>query len=616
MRTRSTQGLIDMSGIDANRLMWQIIETVSKYLHENICDNAEDLEKQFTKTYKSSLDQIETEDSSKLHLLIKEFKPTLSSILQPGMHFDRITELVSPILNDAFAKAEKVNIESSVESQHTLRRLSEPKTHVIQLYDKAESMKILSVGIDIGSSTTHLVFSRLKLNRERSFTNPSNRFMVEDREVLYESNIIFTPLLDRVTIDVGAIVEFCEEEYRNAGFTPEMVDTGAVIVTGETAKKSNAEEIVQHLSSTSGKFVSAVAGPNYESILGIMGSGILELSSTKNQTIMNVDIGGGTSNMAISSKGHIHSTSCINVGGRLLGIDKDLKIWRIDEPTKFVIRELGMNYEIGDIILEEDARSIAHVYARALVEVMRGPAKSKVAKELMITDDLDFSLPVDYYSFSGGIAEMFYGVKNFYNDIGLFLAQELKSIVQEIGLSMIEPPTKIRATVIGAGAFSLSVSGSTCYFDKTMDFPITNIPVLPINITTENYRSGIVETEVDRAFKKHDLQEGNDIVALYFKDPLYRSYSWLQEFVKAIESSLSKTVSQRKLVILLFASDIGKMVGLMARRETSIQQNLISLDELFLEEGDWIDIGAPLHECQVFPVTVKSLVFNKNKEYP
>ncbi|MFW9834925.1 MAG: ethanolamine ammonia-lyase reactivating factor EutA, partial [Candidatus Thorarchaeota archaeon] len=249
-------------------------------------------------------------------------------------------------------------------------------------------------------------------------------------------------------------------------------------------------------------------------------------------------------------------------------------------------------------------------------EVMRGPAKSKVAKELMMTDDLDFSLPVDYYSFSGGIAEMFYGVKNFYNDIGLYLAQELKSVVQEIGLSMIEPPTKIRATVIGAGTFSLTVSGSTCYFDKTMDFPITNIPVLPINVTTENYRSGIIETEVDRAFKKHDLQEGNDIVALYFKDPLYRSYSWLQEFVKAIESSLCKTVSQRKLVILLFASDIGKMVGLMARRETSIQQNLISLDELFLEEGDWIDIGAPLHERQVFPVTVKSLVFNKNKEYP
>ena len=187
--------------------------------------------------------------------------------------------------------------------------------------------------------------------------------------------------------------------------------------------------------------------------------------------------------------------------------------------------------------------------------------------------------------------------------------------MKEHGLEFVEPETKIRATVIGAGSFTLSISGSTCYFDKTMEFPIINIPVLPINVTTENYRPGIVEVEVERAFKKYDIQEGDDVVALYFKDSLYRSYSWLQEFVKAIEASLPLTISSGKIVILLFETDIGKMVGLMTHRETSIQQNLISLDELYLEEGDWIDIGAPLQDGQVFPITVKSLVFNKEKEH-
>ncbi len=182
-------------------------------------------------------------------------------------------------------------------------------------------------------------------------------------------------------------------------------------------------------------------------------------------------------------------------------------------------------------------------------------------------------------------------------------------------MKFIVPKTKIRATVIGAGAFALSVSGSTCYFDKSLEFPITNIPVLSINVTTENYRRGIVEEEVSRAFKKYDIEEGEGIVALYFKDSLYRSYAWLQEFVTSIENALPKTVASEKLVILLFETDIGRMVGLMTKRETSIQHNLISLDELYLEEGDWIDIGAPLHDGQVFPVTVKSLVFNKNKEY-
>lgn len=604
-----------MTGIDANRLRWQIIEIVSDYLREYFGNEADSLEIQFASAYESALDVADSDESTKLHLLIKDFKPTLNAILQPGLHFDRLMGLVSPVLNDALARAEKVKVESSIKSQENVRRKSEPNKQFIQLYDNAESMKLLSVGIDIGSSTSHLVFSRLTLNRERSFTNPSNHFTVEYREVLYESDIIFTPLIDRFTIDIEAIVKFCEEEYRKAGFTPEMVDTGAVIVTGETAKKSNADEIVRRLSSASGKFVSAVAGPNYESLLGILGSGIVDLSYETNRTIMNVDIGGGTSNIAISSKGHVHSTSCINIGGRLLGIDKEFKIWRIDEPTKFVMNELGMDYNLGDTIQEEDTRSIARAYAEALIEVMQGPAKSSIAKELMMTDDIDLSIKVDRYSFSGGIGELFYGSAKSYDDIGVYLAQELKVLVEEHGLEFVEPEAKIRATVIGAGAFTLSISGSTCYFDKTIEFPITNIPVLPINVTTENYWPGRVEAEVERAFKKYDLHEGDGVVALYFKDALYRSYTWLQEFVKAIESALPKTITSGKMVILLFETDIGKMVGLMTRRETSIQQNLISLDELFLEEGDWIDIGAPLQDGQVFPVTVKSLVFNETKEY-
>lgn len=603
---------------DANRLKWQVIETVSEFLKEHNSEEAEILEKRFTQEYDSLLQQHGSEDSSDIlgiHLLIKEFKLALSTILEPGASFDRLVGLVSPLLNAALSTAEHQKLRASLKAQGPAKPRPAPKGIVVPKYDSSENLELLSVGIDIGSSTSHLVFSRLTLNRERSFLNPTNRFMLVDREIIYESEIIFTPLVDRYTIDIESIIRFCEEEYRRAGITPEMVESGAVVVTGETAKKQNAEEIVRRLSSRSGKFVSAAAGPNYESVLGAMGSGIVDLSSKTGRTIMNVDIGGGTSNIAIASRGTVLSTSCINVGGRLLGIDKDFRIWRIDEPTNFLMQELGMNYKLGNIISEDDARLIAREYGRALLEVMRGPARSRIAKELMMTDNLDFSISVDEYSFSGGIAEIYYGGKDTYDDIGLFLSEEIKSLVDELGLQVIEPENKIRATVIGAGAFTLSVSGSTCYFDKTIDFPITNIPVLSINVTTENYRRERVEEEVSRAFAKHDLQEGDEVVALYFKDSLYRSYTWLQEFVKAIENALPKTVACRMMVILLFASDIGKMVGLTTRRETSIQHNLMSLDELHLEEGDWIDIGAPLHEGQVFPVTVKSLVFNQDKTY-
>ncbi|MHA1288730.1 MAG: ethanolamine ammonia-lyase reactivating factor EutA [Candidatus Thorarchaeota archaeon] len=384
--------------VDAGRLKWKIIDMVSHFI------DSDSLNEQFTQEFDRLLQDNESQEIGFQHL-IKAFRPALSSVLESGAEFDRIVSEVSSVLNEALSGVEYHKIQSELDEQEEVRARSAPKTQLIPKFDQPDNLKLLSVGIDVGSSTSHLVFSRLVLSRERSFLNPTNRYQLVDREIIYESEIIFTPLLDRYTIDIEAIVEFCKEEYQKAGINPEMVETGAVIVTGETAKKANAAEIVQRLSTESGKFVSAAAGPNYESVLGAMGSGIVDVSLETMRTILHVDIGGGTSNLAIVSKGHIHSTGCTNVGGRLLGIDEDFKIWRIDEPTNFVMQELGMSYEIGDTIPEEDARTIAREYARALIEVMQGPAESRIAKGLMMTANLDFSIPIDHISFSGGIAE-------------------------------------------------------------------------------------------------------------------------------------------------------------------------------------------------------------------
>jgi ethanolamine utilization protein EutA len=443
--------------------------------------------------------------------------------------------------------------------------------------------------------------------------NLSNRFHLINRKLIYEGNIIDTPLLDRFTIDIDSVVKFFEEEYEKAGIITEMVDTGAVIVTGETAKKQNAEEIVSRLSSSSGKFVSAAAGPNFESLLGAMGSGIVDQTSEEDNTIMNIDVGGGTSNIAIASKGQVTSTSCINVGGRLLGIDKEFKIWRIDQPTEFVFEELGLDYKVGDTITEEEVRLVANEYAKALIEVMMGPAQSKTAKYLMMTDDLDFSISIDGYSFSGGVAEFIYGTENTYDDIGIYLAEEIQSLMKEHNLPILEPKNKIRATVIGAGSFSLSVSGSTCYFDKSILFPLDNIPVINVNVRKENYSPEKLRKEIDNAFRRFDMKEGEDLVALYFKDPIYRNNFYLSDFAKAIEKALPNSVANNKMVVLIFDQDMGGSLGIALRRDTALQVNLICIDELELEEGDWIDIGAPLYSGQAFPVTVKSLVFNKIK---
>ena len=471
-------------------------------------------------------------------------------------------------------------------------------------------IEILSVGVDVGTSTSHLVFSNLLLKRDEF--SDSRRFFIQERNVIYEGRIINTPLLDNDRIDIEKLTDFLKEEYKRAGIDPADIQTGAVVVTGETAKKHNARQIVEALSSDAGKFVAATAGPNFESLIAAMGSGATNRSKDLNKTILSCDIGGGTSNIAISKNGEIISTSCISVGAILFGVNSEGKIWRIDEPAMKVMDHIGLNYKIGDQIPKEDIERIATKFAEVLIEVITGPASSSLAKQLMVTNDLDFPESIDEYSFSGGVAELIYGRNGNYDDIGQILANKINTLKFKLASPVIEPVNKIRATVIGAGAYSLSISGSSGFMDDKLSFPIKNVPVIRVDIERSKLSVEHVVSQINISFQRFDINEGEEIVALYFKDPVRASYPKLELFAKSIEAALTNSIENKIPIILIFEKDIACSVGNVIRRETGLKTNLLSLDELILEEGDWIDIGEPLVSGQVFPVTVKSLVFNRN----
>jgi ethanolamine utilization protein EutA len=469
-------------------------------------------------------------------------------------------------------------------------------------------IEILSVGVDVGSSTSHLVFSKLLLRRDaRSATR---RFNIQERNIVYEGRIIHTPLLDGNTIDIDKLTDFFKEEYRRAGIEPADIQTGAVIVTGECARKQNAKQIAERLSDDAGRFVAATAGPNFESLLAAMGSGAAARSKDCNKTILSCDIGGGTSNIGLSINGETVSTSCISVGGRLLGVDSEGKIWRIDRPAAKVMEHLGLNYAIGDSILRRDVERIAQTFAEILFEILTGPAKSVLARQLMLTADLNFPSRIDEYSFSGGVAELMYGGRDNYDDIGQILAVKIKSLTSKLPSPVIELPNKIRATVIGAGAYSLSISGCSGFKDDRIAFPIRNVPVMRVDVDQSQLSIAYVISQINTAFQRYDLHEGEEIIALYFKDPVRVSYPQLELFAKSIEAALTNTIKNKLPVILIFETDIACSVGNVIRRETDLKTNLLALDELMLKEGDWIDIAEPLVSGQVFPVTVKSLVFH------
>ena len=471
-------------------------------------------------------------------------------------------------------------------------------------------IELVSVGVDIGSSTSHLVFSKLLLKRDEK--SGSRRFNIKERNIIYEGRIIDTPLLDNNTIDIDKLTEFIKEECEEAGIVRDDIQTGAVVITGESAKKLNAKQIVEAISNDTGKFVSATAGPNFESLIAALGSGATARSKAGQKTVLSCDIGGGTSNIAISRNGEIISTSCVSVGGRLLAVDSEGKIRRIDEAARNIMEHLGLSYKIGDKIPREDVESIAALLAEVLFEVITGPANSTLAQQFMMTDDLDFPGTIDEYIFCGGVAELIYGNTGDYNDIGQILAAKIKELIPRLKSPVVEAVNKIRATVIGAGAYSLSISGSSGYMDDNLSFPLRNIPVIRVDVDRSKLSVEHVKSQINVSFQRFDINEGEEVVALYFKDPVNASYPKLELFAKSIEAALNNSINNKIPIILIFEGDIACSVGNVIRRETSLKSNLLSLDELILSEGDWIDIGEPLVKGQVFPVTVKSLVFNQS----
>ena len=123
------------------------------------------------------------------------------------------------------------------------------------------SERLKSIGLDVGTTSTQLVLSELVIeNRASNFAVPEME--ISSREVLYKSPVYLTPQTSGELVDGDALRKIVEHEYQCAGIRREDVDTGAVIITGETSRKENARRVLDALSEFAGDFVVATSGPD------------------------------------------------------------------------------------------------------------------------------------------------------------------------------------------------------------------------------------------------------------------------------------------------------------------------------------------------------------------
>ena len=473
-----------------------------------------------------------------------------------------------------------------------------------------DTVELRTVGIDIGSSTSHLLFARIVLKRQAQ--SLSSRFVVIDRQIIWRSPIMLTPFLADGTIDAKALDHFVRHAYHDAGLRSGDIDSGAVILTGEAIKQKNARAIDEIFAKESGRFVCATAGHKLESILAAHGSGATALSRRRGACALHVDVGGGTTKLALIDKGKIVSVAAFAVGGRLVAQDAAGSWTRVDNSAQLVASELGIATTPDRLADAPIRQTIAKRLATLAVDQIAGAPLDELGRALELTEPLARSVAPEFITFSGGVAEYIFGREAAnHGDIAKPLADEIIAQLRtRISIPIIEPSERIRATVIGASQFTVQVSGKTIYLPDPGVLPVHNVPVVHLGLDI----SGDIDADkIVAAFSKAagliDLAP-DARMALAFAWAGAPEYPRLAATARAIMRFAAPKGRRDELLVLMIDGDVGRALGRIIDKELGLDGKLVSIDGVQLRELDYVDIGELLDPPGVVPVVIKSLLFS------
>ena len=469
-----------------------------------------------------------------------------------------------------------------------------------------DTLRLLTVGVDIGSATTHLVFSRLELAREDS------RYVVVDRAMVAESDILLTPYSAEETIDGEALESFVVHAYEQAGVRREDVDAGALILTGVALIRHNARAIADVFADEAGRFVSVAAGDNLEALLAARGSGAMQMSAERQEALLHVDVGGGTAKLVLCTNGRPVSVAALDVGARLVVVDGSGRVERLEPAGRAAGEAIGLDLDLGRKVTEADLRALAGFMADHLVAVMRLGVPGPAERALLRTPPLAWEGAIESCTFSGGVAEFLYGREaRRFGDLGPYLADAIRTGLEGSGMRLLQPSTGIRATVVGASQYTVQVSGSTIFISPDDAVPLRNVPVVSPDLRLEDGQidEGTVSEAIGQTLRLADLADGEQPVAVAVRWEGSASYRRIDAFCKGVVRGLRPVLDAGHPLVLAFDGDVGGLFGLHLREMLAIPNPVISVDGLRLEPFDYVDVGALIPTSGAVPVVIKSLLF-------
>ncbi|MFF3753246.1 ethanolamine ammonia-lyase reactivating factor EutA [Streptomyces sp. NPDC002018] len=472
-----------------------------------------------------------------------------------------------------------------------------------------DQIVLTSVGIDIGSATSQLLFSRLTLRRPGR--ELSSAFVVVDRRIVHESAVALTPYSEGLRIDEERLRTIVDQAFQEAGILADEVDTGAVILTGEAARRENARAVADLFAARTGRFLCAAAGHGMEAALAAHGSGAVARSERGPARVLNIDIGGGTTKLSVAEAGAVRSTGALHLGARLVVVDGSGHVVRLEPAGRRLAASLGLDWSLGDRVRAAELAELAALMADTVIAAVNGAPAPPVGLDwVQLTEPLPERGPYDAVLFSGGVAEYLYGRESReFGDLGALFGRALAERSDRLPGPVEDGGRAIRATVLGASQYTVRVSGNTIHISDPDLLPLHNLrvvrPEVELDGTVDPLR---VAAAIGTCLAGAGVDPA-DALVLGFRWRGLPSFPRLDAFVEGVRRGLRDRIAAGLPLCLLFEGDIARTVGGILL-DQGVTVPVISVDGIAVTELDFVDIGAVLPGSGTVPVSLKSMVFS------
>lgn len=481
-----------------------------------------------------------------------------------------------------------------------------------------DRIELHTVGIDVGSATTHLMLSRVVLARFAQ--QLSSRYAVIARRVVWKSPVVFTPYLDEETIDAAALRAYVDQSFGQAGVRPDELDTGVVLLTGTALYRHNAHAIADRLAHDAGPFVCAAAGHRLEAALAAHGSGAVALANRCSVTVVNLDIGGGTAKFALIADGAVRQTAALLAGSRLAAWDPERRLVRVEPAGGLAAGQAGVELRLGERLSAPNADAVAAVLARTIVAELAG-GETRPDHALRLTRPFEPPAGDWVLMLSGGVAECIAADRPVdHGDLGPALGAALIAELAAAGLAerVRIAPERLRATAIGVSQFATQVSGATVHVPGTLRLPLHDVPVVcPRLDLSANPGAGAVASAVAAALAERSDEPAlasQVALAVHWAGPPAhdRLRAVAEGITRGVAAGLPHLAAAREdaVVVVALDADLAASLGrVMVEEARWTGPALVCLDGLDVGELDFLDIGRPAPSGGGCPVVVKSLLF-------